>query len=692
MELKAYCAITFLVAALSVFIGLFVISNNYRKPQNIVWFFLCLVIAGWNFGYAMTMIPSIPYDIALLSSRLSHASGIIISPLFFAFTLIFLKILKEKKYELIVSFVVSLSLAVLCLTNFVVPNLVPKMFMQLYPVGGIGYVIYIANFLFWVLYSHYLYLLRFKNLSGFEREQVRFFLLGTILGFLGGSNCFPLIFGAPISPVLSVLIIIFPFSTVYAITRYRLMDIRVIIKKGLVYAIVTGIISALYISIISGAEMAYKNMPYYNVLWLTIPSLILLAIIFAPLIDFVQNAVEKTVFKKQYLANQVAVKFSEGIKELMDINELSKYITRSAIKVFKLKGAALFIVNEKTHNYECRDARGDLARFKDSIFAADDPRARYIKNIKTTLVAEELPEGEVLNRMKEDGISVCVPSISVKNENALIGFLLGAERGEAQIFSDEDIYLLDSFGSQSSLSIENALMYRAQIDEIERTMSTSRMSDLGAAAAGVAHEAKNALVSIYAVSQMLAEKKDDPAFLEKTKNMVSSEVERMRILMEGVINYSDPVPLNIRSEKLKDLLGETAVLVRDIAKGKGIAIEISVDEGPYVKADKNTMKQVFLNLFLNAIEAIGKDGKITVSCAGAPDGKVNIFFKDTGPGIPAGKLKKILEPFFTTKQQGTGLGLAIVKKSVESNGGSLRVESSGKAGEGATFIIALNAG
>jgi len=514
-------------------------------------------------------------------------------------------------------------------------------------------------------------------------------LFSVITIVIAAMTYYVMIFNILIVPIDNWLNVLYGLTLAYTITRYRLMDIRIIIKKGLVYAIVTAIISALYIAIVTGAEMAYKNMPYYNVLWLTIPSILLLAVIFAPLIEIVQNAVERTVFKKQYLANQVAMRFSEGIKELMDIDELSKYITRSAIKVFKLKGAAVFIVNEETKKYECRDARGDLISFRNSVFNESDPRISAIRTTKTTLVADEMGEGPILSLMRKEGVGVLVPSISAKN-GSLIGFLIGSDRAEARIFSEEDIYLLDSFGSQSCLSIENALMYRAQINEIERSIKGSRMSDLGAAAAGVAHEAKNALVSIYAVSQLLSEKKDDASFLEKTKDLVSSEVERMKILMEGVINYSEPAPLSIERQDLKEMVEATAILVRDIAKGKNISLVIGQECSRFVSADRNTMKQVFLNLFLNAIEAIGKDGTITVSCADADGSKVRIIFKDTGPGIPPGKIKKILEPFYTTKEQGTGLGLAIVKKAVEANGGSLSIES--KPGEGASFIISLERG
>ena len=675
-------------------LGIGIFLTNSKNIRNTLFLVFSLILSVW--AYSCFIQSSFhEYRISALYDLILYSAGVFAPTVFLHLADKFTKI--SRKPLIVSSYIFSCILFVINLTPLFRYGVIYLRGNRYVTDPNIGWYIYCVFFIAIVGIALYDLYDLIKKSTGRIRLQSYYLLLSFLFLIIGGGSYFVLIltkisypFDAILNLMSSIALSVYEITIAYAIARYRFMDIRVVIKKGLVYAIVTGIISALYIAIISGAETAFRNMSYYNVLWLTIPSIILLAFIFAPLIDLVQNAVDKTVFKKQYLANQVAMKFSEGIKELMDIDELSKYITRSAIKVFKLKGAACFILNEKTRNYECRDARGDLARFKASFFVSDDPRVGYIKDTKMTLIADELPEGEILNSMKEDGISIYVPSISVKNENALLGFLLASERGEDHIFSEEDIYLLDSFGSQSSLSIENSLMYRAQIDEIEKTMGGSRMSDLGEAAAGVAHEAKNALVSIYAVSQLLAEKMDDAAFLEKTKNMISSEVERMRILMEGVINYSDPIPLNIRSEKLKELLDETAILVRDIARGKGIALEINVDESAAVKADKNTMKQIFLNLFLNAIEAIVKDGKIMVSCHGGSDGRLSIIFKDTGPGIPAGKLKKILEPFYTTKQQGTGLGLAIVKKSIESNGGTLEVES--KAGDGASFVITLNAG
>ncbi len=686
--MNSFAIISAINFAVITFLAALVFFSNTKNRINQTYSLANLSVSFWSFFYVFWQISN-DYESAYRFLKLLMYGAAFMPVFLFHFIVEYTNRSNIKKAVLPFVYLIGCLFVILISRNQLFDHLSVKSGFPFWPNAGPALGPFIMFFFLIIVFSMYLLWRYYCETTGLEKEKTKYLFIGLIIAIFAGSPNYALWYDIPLTPVLNPLFSVYVGIIAYAILTKRLMDIRIIIKKGLVYAIVTAIISALYIAIVTGAEMAYKNMPYYNVLWLTIPSILLLAVIFAPLIEIVQNAVERTVFKKQYLANQVAMRFSEGIKELMDIDELSKYITRSAIKVFKLKGAAVFIVNEETKKYECRDARGDLISFRNSVFNESDLRISAIKNAKTTLVADEMQEGQMLSLMRKEGVSVLVPSISAKN-GSLIGFLIGSDRSEARIFSEEDIYLLDSFGSQSSLSIENALMYRAQINEIERSIKGSRMSDLGAAAAGVAHEAKNALVSIYAVSQMLSEKKDDPSFLEKTKDLVSSEVERMKILMEGVINYSEPAPLSIERQDLKQMVEATALLVRDIAKGKNISLVIGQDCSRFVNADRNTMKQVFLNLFLNAIEAIGKDGTITVCCQEAEGSKVRVIFKDTGPGIPPGKIKKILEPFFTTKEQGTGLGLAIVKKSVEANGGSLSIES--KPGEGASFIISLERG
>jgi signal transduction histidine kinase len=179
-------------------------------------------------------------------------------------------------------------------------------------------------------------------------------------------------------------------------------------------------------------------------------------------------------------------------------------------------------------------------------------------------------------------------------------------------------------------------------------------------------------------------KAEDKPFLSNQVPMLLSETERMRILMEGVVGYSDTTDFSTSREDLNQIIKETIVLIHDQAHGKDIALEQNIPDGITINVNKNSMKQVFLNLFINALDATGKGGKLRVEAVSS-DGKITVRVADTGSGIPEGKLEKIFEPFYSTKPQGTGLGLAIIKKAVTANGGTISVRS--EIGKGTVFEL-----
>ena len=676
MGTTVYCIITFLVAFLSILIGLFVITNNYRRAQNIVWLFLCLAIAGWNLGYAMTMIPSIPYDIALLSSRLSHASGIIIAPLFLTFTLIFLQLINEKKLMLVVSYVTSLTIAVLCLSDFVVPTLAPKMFMQWYPVGGLGYVIYIANFLFWVLYSHYLYLSRFKRLTAFEREQVRFFLLGAVLGFFGGSNCFPLIFGIQVLPILSVLIIVFPFSTTYAITRYRLMDIDVIVRKGLIYSILSIILTAVYFSVVYVSKVVFYKLTGANTLWFIVPAVFVLSLFIHPLFAYIQDFVDKRFFKTKYEADKIAKKFSEGIKKLMKAQDLAEYINRVAFRTFKLKGSAVYIFEEDEAVYKCYDSRGTLSGVCSKNIALDDPIVRRMASAKG-----------IVQDAKDPHIKIAVPAISRKKDYLISGFLVADEKKSEDAFSQQDKMLLETIANQAVMSIDNAVLYMARIDARKKALLVERLNELGSSAAAVAHQTRVAMSPVIDFASQFQEKWGDRAFVEGALSKFPFDVERLRLILTGILEYSRELRLgSVEELDLKELVKGIAGLISGRAKEKNISIEVDIADGLKVRAERGRLRDVLIYLAINSLEAMPFGGRIKIS-ASADKEKTVIKFSDNGSGIAPDVLPKVFTAFYSEKKGSIGLGLSIVKKIIEGHGGSVSIES--QLGKGTTVSLVL---
>src|SRR5271157_790745 len=229
-----------------------------------------------------------------------------------------------------------------------------------------------------------------------------------------------------------------------------------------------------------------------------------------------------------------------------------------------------------------------------------------------------------------------------------------------------------------------------KLKEMERQMELKeRLISLGKLASGMAHEIRNPLNAMSMSIQRLkrefvpaAEKKDE---YYKFIDIVRAELTRVNQLVEEfLLSTKSHAPME--DEKLRTIVEEVAIILGERANAKGIRIINQVDGALVVRCQKERLKQAFHNLVLNSIEAIGKDGAVTVSSQ--LDGlSAHVIIKDTGPGIKKEALSKVFEYHYTTKDKGMGLGLPISFTIIKDHGGDLHVTSD--EGKGATFIITL---
>jgi len=227
-------------------------------------------------------------------------------------------------------------------------------------------------------------------------------------------------------------------------------------------------------------------------------------------------------------------------------------------------------------------------------------------------------------------------------------------------------------------------------------LRVEKFAALGRIAAGIAHEIRNPLAGIYTTVQNLEDefREDD---LRKTdlKNIMQ-EIDRVEHLIREVLDLVRPVPLQIEDFDIHDLLSTTLSLLKKEMAGKKIELRTEYGAGyPVISADPNRLRQVFLNLTINAIESINGGGKIAVRTnevkRGDRDGEwIAIDIIDNGIGIPAKHMSRIFDPFFTTKNGGTGLGLTVTHKIIEEHNGRIEVES--RADQGAAFRVLLPVG
>jgi two-component system sensor histidine kinase HydH len=267
----------------------------------------------------------------------------------------------------------------------------------------------------------------------------------------------------------------------------------------------------------------------------------------------------------------------------------------------------------------------------------------------------------------------------------ITGFLSQKERTRAVQLQDTARGLEESFNklqSQADLIIEIE----------EQLRRAERLSALGELSAALAHEVRNPLGSIQGAAEIL---KDDYHPGDKKYEfceILVKESERLNRVVADYLRLARPRPVETRNCDVAGELRTIAVLFSTDAKRRGVRLELKLKQLPAVKGDPEKLRQAFLNIILNGLQATPAGGSVTLTAVcdeanGVGTPAVILNFTDTGPGIEPDKLEKIFEPFFTAKAGGTGLGLAITKKIIEGHGGRIEVES--VLGGGTTFRVIL---
>ncbi|HOE16602.1 MAG TPA: [Fe-Fe] hydrogenase large subunit C-terminal domain-containing protein [Syntrophorhabdaceae bacterium] len=237
--------------------------------------------------------------------------------------------------------------------------------------------------------------------------------------------------------------------------------------------------------------------------------------------------------------------------------------------------------------------------------------------------------------------------------------------------------------SHHELQVSHQELEQAQYQLIR----TEKLAALGQLAAGVAHEINNPLgtITIYAHILMKGMEPDDPR--REDLALIISEANRTKEIVQGLLSFARETKLKPGETNINELLDDILGLLVNQSLFHNIKIKKAFAPGlPNTFADATQLKQVFLNIILNGAQAMEGKGNMTITTALEKD-RIKVKIRDSGPGIPPENVRKLFNPFFTTKEKGTGLGLAISYGIVERHGGTLDVET--ELGKGSTFIVSL---
>ncbi len=360
---------------------------------------------------------------------------------------------------------------------------------------------------------------------------------------------------------------------------------------------------------------------------------------------------------------------------------LDSFIFTCLGQVGVLRGAIFLKDRIDAHRFVLAEAKGsDPMPASDSAFEDDSQLIRYLTRLNRPVftydVSDNMTTDEEAKILGYFRGGVIAPLIY---KTRLAGIFLLGEKMSGHAFNPDEVEFISALGNQISVAIENARLYEAEKSANEQLWSAQqqlvqaeRMAALGEMSAKIAHEVNNPLGIMKNYMLLLKRADGNAELIEEYVNIVNQEIDRIAVIVEDLRQFQRPNRAAFSAVNLREALDSTLDLVARQLTAAGIDLERQHDRTDmWIKGDADHLRQVFLNIILNASEAMVDGGALTVELR-RHDHRAVIEIHDTGPGIPDDIVPMIFEPFFSTKgDDGSGLGLSVCEGIMKSHKGSI---------------------
>ncbi|MGZ6142528.1 MAG: ATP-binding protein [Myxococcales bacterium] len=549
-------------------------------------------------------------------------------------------------------------------------------------------------------------------------ERARLFYL-----WVGAALCVGLTFGEllirlagwPPPPFANVALTIYLYFLSQTIQRHRLLDLNELLGKIVVLASVGVVLALIYGVLVRWTGGQSLGIFFFN----TMVASFVILILFEPLKSKVEEKVLALFFAERFQFVQSLAALRQRMAGIIDVRELGQVVLDGLYETRRVTHASIYLLADDGLGYRRLDYRGpaptpyiDAATVRALVQSAQaGQKAQLVELVERRLaeLRQLLPESETTEtsslaeeraRLSEIGAAMAAMragmTIPLVASQRVVGFLCLLDDRVPEAFASDELAAMLEIGEQAAITIENSRLY-------EKMKERDRLAALGEMAAGLAHEIRNPLGAIKGAAQYL-----DPAGLQsgdaEILQIIVEEVNRLDGVVAQFLDYSRPFPGatsgKFQNTDLNDVLWKTIKLIENDLP-RNVSVELDLTPGlPAINADAEQLKQVFINLALNAVQAMPDGGRLTVrtrrphapvelglseSTPRYSADQVEVRVADTGAGIPEDALDRIFIPFYTTKMKGTGLGLAISQRIVKGHGGTIEVQS--RVGEGTEFIL-----
>ena len=558
---------------------------------------------------------------------------------------------------------------------------------------GIAFLAYVFAGLY--LSVFYLYKRYRATPSRVEKTRLLYLLVG---GFATVTAMLAEVF--PRAPSFgSAAIIIYLYFLSQNLVRYRLLDLNELLGRMVVLGTLVFILSLIYGLLVSWVGSEEHGLFFFNSLLASATIVILIE----PLRGRVEGAINRWMFQEKYELGRRIEMLRADLANVIDMRVLvprvlsaledSRRITHASIYLADPDGSGFELAGHVGPRPEARfDAianRGFFERLRRAGVFTLEGVEREIAARRTT--ADELESLHGMLRTLE--LMNGSVALGFSGEDQLLGMLVLRDERLREAYSTDEIELFRLVATTIGVTLQNSQVY-------ERMKERDRLAALGQMAAGLAHEIRNPLGSIKGAAQFLqptgnaAAPAHSHGDTKEFLNIIVEEVNRLNKIVSQFLDYARPYRGEQKPLEIADVLRKTLQLLQKEDVGRFDITTAFAERLPPIRADAEQLLQVFLNLSLNALQAMPDGGRLLISTGlrratrrGAAAAFLEIRFRDTGVGIEPGDLKNLFIPFFTTKDKGTGLGLPISQRIIENHGGTIEVRS--QPTEGATFTVLL---
>ncbi len=704
-----YSASTLLTSISCIVLGTFVFWKSSKSRLNRIFSILSAVVGLWSLGLFLHSLADSPGP-ALWWSRFAHLAAAFIPTLYLHFIMV-LTGRREESRLLDASYFCSVLFFVLALTPPFIPRVDRVSEFPYFPQAGPLYPVFLTFYVFMVAQATLQLVRAHIELTGLRKAQTRYVIVGSAIGFAGGSTNFLPMFGIHIVPYGNYFMFLYCAVLGYAILKYQLMDITLVLKKSLTLTALAVLIILPAFGVAIIAQQLFfgeVNVPFSLVMSVLF---LFIALLFPSLKLKTEQTIEQTLFRRRYAYLESLRDLSRSMTTILDLPTLLGKTVETVSRAMESPRVILALIGHRDPGvvYETGLGLRPLA-------PQADGWERRFSGAERILVRQDLMSPIADARhvaqgawLEANDAQVAV-LLSVKERVA--GILALSARTDGTPYSSEDLETLGTLANQAVVALENAQLFSNLTRAHDELKELDRLK--GEFIQNISHELITPISPIVGYLDLLSSQEIGPLNGAQLDCMVSmrKSTDRLKTLIEDLLEltrlevgkYVPKLERVTTEELVESSVGE----VQPLARQKGVELVWAVPPGiPDIRGERAKLMQVVTNLLRNAVKFTPAGGHVNLAVRAVPtDGltaevvgngaeagtvpadavgyqahEVEIAVSDDGIGIPPEHVPKIFDRFYqvdgssTRKHGGTGLGLAIVKKIVEAHGGAVVVES-----------------